>query len=396
MMRDDIRLDFVAIPKELSFMLMLMNMEQDQRIAINEFTDIDWNRFLELTRHHRVYPIVYKKLRELSLHERWIPEIVMQILSKEYQKNIYQMLHLSGEMETICRLLTDHHIHTLFLKGPVLAADLYGDLSLRTSCDLDILVLAGDLNRSEQLLGTLGYKKDEYIQTILGDWKWRHHHITFFHPEKGVKVEIHWRLSPGPSSEPIFNELWARKRKSTLTLYPIYYLGREDLFFFLVCHGARHGWSRLRWLADIHQIALQPLDWAALNKLLAKHRSLDVAGQALILASRLLHTPVTEPIHALIGRNRANRLAHAAMYYIRRVINLHSLPVPEDVSRYHKRHLFALMSMESKVLFVLGFLYPYPEDAKTLPLPKKLHFLYFPLRPILWAWRKSRRHVLPY
>ena len=57
---------------------------------------------------------------------------------------------------------------------------------------------------------------------------------------------------------------------------------------------------------------------------------------------------------------------------------------------YHKRHLFSLMSNQQKFLFIMSFLYPYPEDAEILPLPKYLHFLYFPLRPFLWAWRKSK------
>ena len=44
------------------------------------------------------------------------------------------------------------------------------------------------------------------------------------------------------------------KEKVLLQIIHVYILGREDLFLFLVSHGARHGWSRLRWLIDIHQI----------------------------------------------------------------------------------------------------------------------------------------------
>ena len=42
----------------------------------------------------------------------------------------------------------------------------------------------------------------------------------------------------------------------------------------------------------------------------------------------------------------------------------------------------------------MSFLYPYPEDAEILPLPKYLQFLYFPLRPFLWAWRKTMKRAL--
>lgn len=78
--------------------------------------------------------------------------------------------------------------------------------------------------------------------------------LPFSSPEK-IKVEIHWRLNPGPGREPSFNELWERKAISSITTnQPIYILGNMDLFLFLVSHGARHGWSRLRWLEDIDML----------------------------------------------------------------------------------------------------------------------------------------------
>ena len=61
---------------------------------------------------------------------------------------------------------------------------------------------------------------------------------------------------------------------------------------------------------------------------------------------------------------------------------------------YHKRHLFSLMSIRQKFIYFLSFLYPYPTDVEVLPLPKYLHFLYFPLRPFLWAMEKNEESVL--
>ena len=79
-------------------------------------------------------------------------------------------------------------------------------------------------------------------------------HVTYIHPQKGIILEIHWRLHSNSINEPTFEELWKRKRIKNLANYPIYFLGREDLFLYLIAHGARHGWFRLRWLLDIHQI----------------------------------------------------------------------------------------------------------------------------------------------
>ncbi|MEB3100767.1 nucleotidyltransferase domain-containing protein [Ferviditalea candida] len=355
-----------------------------------DFRGIDWDLFLQLVIHHRVYPCIYTTLK--NMEERQVPGRVLEALHHLYKRNAYEMLYLSGEMEQVSRLAANEQIRALFLKGPVLADYLYGDLSLRSSMDLDLLIQSCDLYKMERLLVQLGYEKDDYIQSVLSDWKWRHHHITFLHPKKGIKLEIHWRLNPGPGKEPSFHQFWERKALSPLTNHPVYMLGREDLFLFLITHGARHGWSRLRWLEDIRRLVKQPLDWKRLHLLLKSYQYVHVGGQALILASELLNTRVTAEMKGLL-KPRSRQLAQDAVFYIKEMVNLHTPPLPEHVARHHQRHLFSLMSGQQKLLFISSFLYPYHEDAETLPLPKKLHFLYFPLRPVLWAWRKTKKRA---
>lgn len=388
----DFGLNVSVLSKELKLLLLLMKTSIHKKVNSEWFTGINWSHFLELVRHHRVYPIIFKSLKETS--KDWIPPHILEALRQEYHRNTFMMLHLSGEMEQVSRLFSEHKIRPLFLKGPVIAVDLYGDVSLRTSCDLDVLVPIDDLGRTEELLVNLGYKKDDYIESVLNDWKWRHHHITFFHPKKGIKLEIHWRLNPGPAKEPTFDELWERRRVSSITKYPVYFLGKEDLFLFLVSHGARHGWSRLRWLGDIDQVVRRGLDWDGVYFLLKKYQYHYVGGQALLLAIELLGSPKVEQMKPLIGGTRPNKLAQEALFYLKQMVNLHTIPVPEEVARYHKRHLFSLMSPQQKILFSMSLFYPYPEDAKTLPLPESLHLLYFPLRPVLWIWRKTRKQAV--
>lgn len=385
-MDNDFCLDAAPFPEELNVLLSVLRNDQ------GEITEIDWDRFLDLARHHRVYSILYNHLRKTD--DVRIPLQVRQALKREYQSNTFDMLRLSAQMEGLCTLLSDTDIRAIVLKGPVLAADLYGDVSLRTSRDLDILIPIQDLDQAEELLKEQGYVKEEEYKTILNDWKWRHHHVTFIHKKTGVTLEIHWRLGPGPGKEPGFDELWERKRISTITSNPVYYLGREDLFLFLAAHGARHGWSRLRWLADIDRIARQNLDFPRLYQLLKKNRQLHLGAQALILAKLLLHTPLTVDLESMTVSKRAKRLANDALFYIREMVNLHTPPLPEHVSKYHKRHLFSLMPIQQKILFVMSFFYPYPEDAETLSLPKQLQLLYIPLRPILWVWRKTLKRNL--
>jgi hypothetical protein len=383
------------ISKELEFLLLLLEVKGNNNIVLKNIEilkDIDWELFIQLSIHHRVFPVIYKRIIDINNSD--IPSHVVQVLRQHYQKNIFRMLQLSGETEFIAQIFAKQEIRTLFLKGPVLATHLYGDISLRTSADLDILIPIDQLGNAEEILLTYGYIKDDYIQTVLNDWKWRHHHITFYHPQKKIKVEIHWRLNPGPAKEPSFKHLWERKREIALSRNPIFILGNEDLFLFLVSHGARHGWSRLRWLLDIDYFTKLVIDWKNIKRLLGEYNYLHVGGQALILASTIFNATITKEMKLLTESRRSERLAQDAFFYIKQMVNLHTEPVPIEIASYHKKHLFSLMSFQQKCLFVASFLFPYPEDAEVLPLPKFLHFLYFPLRPFLWAWRLRRKQTL--
>ncbi|MCM3111530.1 nucleotidyltransferase domain-containing protein [Lederbergia lenta] len=390
-MNKHIDLNLTNISKELKLILEIVKSENDD-ISKDWYVDIDWDLFLQLALHHRLYPLIYTKI--MKMEGSRIPSYISQTLYKYYQKNTFRMLHLCGEMEKLGKLFNENEILLLFLKGPILADDLYGDISKRTSGDLDILISIENLDKANALLIDLGYEKDEYIHSVLNDWKWRHHHFTYYHPIQDTKIEIHWRLNPAPSKEPTFNELWVRKRKSLITSYPIYFMGNEDLFYFLVTHGARHGWSRLRWLVDIHQIVKKDLNWNALYHLFKKYQSRYIGGQSLILSAQLLNTTITTDMIPIIKGNRSKSLAQDVIFYLERMVNLHMEPVPVEIAKYHTKHLFSLMSSQQKFIYLLSVLHPYYTDVETLSLPKKLHFLYFPLRPFLWMWRKTRKHAL--
>lgn len=387
-MDNNFSLNLSNLPKELRLLLKILETENDVKNEIikNEMhTDIDWELFLQLSRHHRVYPLIYSKLKSLDI--KGIPQHVIQTLHQEFKKNTFQMLLLTGEIEQVSKLFTENQIRLLFLKGPVIAADIYGDISLRTSKDLDILIPITDLEKAEKLLFSLGYEKEK-VPTVLNDWKWKYHHIVYFHTQKKVQLEIHWRLQPRPNKEPSFNKLWERKRVSNITSYPVYYLGKEDLFLYLVSHGARHGWFRLRWLLDIDQMLRKGIDFDKTNLLMEKYQCFYSEGQALILASQILKTPIEEENKILTVENRSKELAKMAMFFI---IKKMPLDIIMSTNYYRRYQLLLKTSKLQKIYPFILLFYPNYADVQTFKLPKLIHFLYFPLRPFLWAWRKTKK-----
>lgn len=384
-------LNIENVPKEVQLLLELIKEEQPIFTYIKN-DKIDWDLFLSYSLHHRLYPHIHLKMKEKDF--LWIPTYVKEQIAQHYKQNTFKMLQLSGEMSFINKLFSEHHIQTIFLKGPFLAKELYGDLSLRTSGDVDFIIPVERLQEAEKLLEEHGYEKDDYIETVLNDWCWRHHHVTYFHSQKRIKVEIHWRLHPGPGKETSFQELWSRKRENKDSQIPFYCLGSEDLFHFLSVHGARHGWSRLRWLDDMQQLLKHSLDWELIYSLYKRNHQLHIVGQVLLLTSQLLGAKTPQKMHACLKSKKAQTLAQQAIFYLEKMVNLHTPPLPKEIADFHSHHTIALMSLHQKSLYFLSLLYPFPEDAATLPLPKKWHFLYFPLRPFLWVWRKVKKPVI--
>ncbi|MDI4646935.1 nucleotidyltransferase domain-containing protein [Cohnella hashimotonis] len=390
-MNQTFELDTTAFPRELTAMLAAMRSDAAQEKKARQappLPNIDWNQFVKLVRHHRVYPQIRGDRDGTGL----IPSDVLQALGGDCRQNTWRMLRLSGELDRLCRSLGERGVRSLALKGPALARQLYGDISLRTSKDLDILIPVGDLEQAERLLLELGYRADEPIPRGLGDWKWKIHHVSFTNPQSGIQVEVHWRLNGENGKEPSFEALW-RDRQACALSDAVYMPGDAHLFMYLVTHGARHGWFRLRWLADIDRMVGRELDWSAIIPLLRRYNALDQAGQALVLASGLLHTPVPREMSRVLAGGRGPALADRALGFIRDTVVLTTDPSAGEVSRVYKRYLFELKTTRQKWGYAISRLYPSFRDTKALPLPRSLYFLYFPLRPFVWLWRQVRQET---
>jgi hypothetical protein len=393
MKKDKYLINVDEFPNELQLLLLFLKLgdlpAKDEKMLEEHrhlFAAANWEHLIKLVDHHHLYPVLYEKLK--SVDEKWVPAFVVRALQMRYQNNTLKILYLCGEMDRVAKAFHERNIKSLHLKGPVLAQEMYGDISMRKSKDLDILVRKEDLEKTEQLLFELGYEKQE-ADTVLNEAKWREHHIEYHHKERKTAVEIHWRLCPFPADEPSFEDLWARKKESKVTDVPVYYPGEEDLFLYLVSHGARHGWFRLKWLYDIHQCADRLPDP---DKLLRKNefKNMHLVGQALILSHQLFQTPLSEKTVKDL-KTCSYKLAHQALMYITSILVL--TPLPEHIRSRHERYLFSLngtFSQKFLALLIMIF-YPSPRDEALFKLPKQLYGLYFVLRPFFVIVRKIRK-----
>lgn len=370
---------------ELKFMLLLLKRKETMPEDIRgHVSQIDWDAFLDFVIHHRVFPLIYLRIKNMG--EDLIPERVTSNLHKLYKNNTIRMMQLTREMCEICSTLTESGIRTLQLKGPILALQLYGELSYRTSKDLDLLIGGSDVAKTTAILHQLGYQSDQTDQFIF--WEKKSHHMSFFHPEKSIQVEIHWRLNPNIISSPSFEELW--RRKGTITVYnqEFHHLGNEDLLAYLADHGARHGWSRLRWLLDVERLVNDhQIEKEGLTDYFKRYGGEVYVQQAVWLCETLLGSNLR--LKQFLP-NEANRksveLAELALTGIQYGPNMSD----KYVAKY-KRNIHSAMTPKQKALLLVKKLLPSSLDAEVLPIAKPFFFLYIPLRPFLWFWRLMKR-----
>ncbi|MEE4176198.1 MAG: nucleotidyltransferase family protein, partial [Bacteroides sp.] len=151
------------------------------------------------------------------------------------------------------------------LKGFVLSQKLYGDPSFRFTGDADLLVKPGDMEKAIRLLQEIGYRPALYpwpAEPLKAQKLMRlRNQFALENPKSGLDVELHWRLLYYPVLTHGEMSRIVSKNLDTITLHgrSFQVLNRELDLLFLLIHGGMHGWRRLKWLVDVHEIARQKL-----------------------------------------------------------------------------------------------------------------------------------------
>jgi hypothetical protein len=256
---------------------------------------LDWKRVLDLVDHHRVVPQVYGALSALSC---LVPAQPLDALRSRYQDNARKALWFTAELARILDHLESAGIKALPFKGPVLAQTLYGAVTERQFCDLDILIVPADVPKARAALLALGYpcepdlrpqEEPAYIDSGCG---------YVFHSSAGRNLlDLQWRIVPRFYSID-FNvaDFFARADEIVVNSCSMRTLCPEDLLLVLCVHAAKHVWTQLSWLCDIAQLAKsQKLDWNAIHDESRRLGIERIVNLNLLLAHKLLGSPLPKP-----------------------------------------------------------------------------------------------------
>lgn len=215
---------------------------------------IDWDGFIALAGMHGVLPIVYRTFH--ALQPVGLPRETMALMQKKYHQNAMNSLRLLNLLFKTLAQFQKHNIAAFPFRGPVLSHMLYGDAAVRQCGDLDLIIRRADLEKAKAVLLKDGYEiipkrtprqEAHYIKYFYS--------LTFLRERDHAMIDLHWNIaSPAFSRYFNFDAIGARSQTITISDHTIPVFCASDWILCLSIHAAKHMWSRLLWLQDIHQL----------------------------------------------------------------------------------------------------------------------------------------------
>lgn len=343
----------------------------------------------DLAALHRVTPLLYTALKSSGAEfSDW------NYLKRRINALKPRNLILAGELKHILSLFNSENIDTITLKGLTLAQSAYGSLFAREIRDLDLLIRLNAVDAAREVLIADGF---EWLEAYLtpraaADYRRRKTHFTFHHPQRGVRLELHWGLLRAPDiAAADLARFWDRSRPADFLGTPMRAFAPEDELFMLLLHGSKHLWSDLIWLCDLAAfLRTHPaIDWRAVYERASAFRARRFVALGVLMASDLLDLALPPAAIALARADRAmSRLAAdlIAGYFIERL-------TPPRLTLAEFRRQLRLRDLRDRLSFInyqLAIWQPSPADRAFLPLPPRLYFLYNILRPIRLALKVIR------
>src|SRR6516165_1086088 len=228
---------------------------------VDEFA-IDWEKLLALADQHCVRPLLLRSLKAVCWDA--VPASVRLELEGFCKSNAQKNLLLALELLRLLRSFNENEVPVVAFKGPILAEAVYGDLSLREFCDLDLLIRVQDLAKAEDSLLGCGYTAqfpDRDYRTAFLSY---HGQYAFRRGQSDLWVDLHWQFCGDGVVFPLRAvEVWPGLIEETIAGRAVLSLARDDLALYLAAHGTKEGWRNLLWLCDFEEFLrlYEDVDW---------------------------------------------------------------------------------------------------------------------------------------
>ena len=342
---------------------------------------LDWDFVLGEATENSVEPLLEMNLR--AVVPDGAPAAAMERLKLACRANTVRCLFLASELHKILELFRTAGIVAIPYKGPVLAEQAYGNLSLRDFDDLDIILPQRDLQKAHEVMLGLGYEarfpwilsKNSKAALVPGEYNYRDE-------KRRAVVELHTELTLRHFPvAPNLDQFAQRLVIVAVAGQAVPTFAAEDLLVALCVHGSKDFWERISWIADVSElIQRQPdLDWDRAFQTAESLRVERMLHLGLALTNDLLQAPLPEESRKRIGGD--GEALSVAREVEKRTLSRNLCGVSAGNRMRFRRRMVPGMLAGWRYSMRLAMI-PAEEDWEMLPLPGMLAPLYLALRPL--------------
>jgi hypothetical protein len=341
---------------------------------------LDWDFIVTAAAENSILPLVARQISAVAADI--VPPNQLERLKNGARANAMRCLLLTAELIKIMDLFRSQGIQAIPYKGPVLAVQAYGDVTLREFDDLDIVLRQRDMAKANDAIQGAGYRpRFPWIfapggsSVIPGEYNYRDE-------ERRLIVELHteWTLRHFPV-RPDLDDMAERLVSVALSGHEIPTFGAEDMLPLLCIHGSKDFWERISWIADISEfVQSHPrLDWDQAFRRADALRAGRMVRIGLALAAKFLGAPLPDEVAARVqGDSVAATIASdlASRHLVR------ESPERDAAARFHYRRLMVQGTFSGWRYSMWLATQPADEDGAMMQLPRSLAPLYAVLRPL--------------
>ena len=295
----------------------------------------------------------------------------------------------------LCTLLERAGVPVLPYKGPALSLQLHGDVALRQSVDLDLVVPFDRYATARAALVAAGLPPrgghSERQERTLFAWLG---HAPF---GRGSDfVELHWRFADRRFPFALTAErALERSRPLEVGGRTLLVMADDDLLAALAMHGARHLYERLEWLAGVTRLLLAHRGAAA--RLVAHAESLRARRMLTVsvhVATRVLGFPLDDDWRRVLASDLDAAAIGATMAAELEAHALRDAPFPDGAALQRRYAELVDTRLDRAWLYVHAALDPTARDHEAVALPDALVRLHHVLRPARLAATYMARAVI--
>ncbi|MFZ3216341.1 MAG: nucleotidyltransferase family protein [Candidatus Acidiferrales bacterium] len=342
---------------------------------------LDWDYLLWEAEENSITPLLERHLSAIAPGAA--PPAAQEQLKRTSRANTVRCLYLTAELIHILRLFESREIPSIPYKGPVLAAQAYGDIALREFEDLDIILRQSDLPNAHEVISSLGYKpKYDWILSpgasaslVPGEYNYRDE-------ARRAMVELHTEITLRHFPvKPDLDDFMRKRAPVRVGERDVLTFAAEDSLPMLCIHGSKDFWERLSWIADVSELIRShpALDWDRVARLAESLHATRMLHVGLALAALVIGAPLLPEVAARVS---ADRVAGQLAVEVHERLMSRPFQTLDAVGRLQFRRRMVAGYFDGWRYTLRLAVVPSEDDWQLVRLPHALAPLYVALRPL--------------